>query len=285
MLGESSNRVWKLNIGGSQYVLRERLDGSPTMLVKEAYLSDLLAHHEVPAPRVLATVAAEHIGTLTTFAEGITLGRALEVLSPDDLAAAWRSTGEALRRAHEIEQPVAGEIVGDRIEPFAGGWATWAGEDVTDTLGWLREQAGMPALGEDAERFSQSMHSVLADAPIRLIHNDLLPQNIMVAPGPDGWRCTALLDWELARAGDPRWDLATLDLRPAELVPPAFYEGYGERPAEPHATIYEVLAMAWKTKAQLQGLGDWWWTPLNARLAYVANLERHLARAVPPLPT
>ena len=87
-----------------------------------------------------------------------------------------------------------------------------------------------------------------------------------------------MLDWEFARAGDPRWDLATLDLRPAHLVPEAFYDGYGAHPGEPHATIYEVLALAWKTRAQLEGRGDWSWTPLPDRLAYLRDLTEHLAR-------
>jgi hygromycin-B 7''-O-kinase len=279
-LGESTNRVWALTLGDHRYVLRQRLDGSAASVRKEAYLSGLLAARDVPAPRVLAAATGEHVAALSTYVEGVGLDQALGSLTRHELASAWRSVGDVLRGVHEIGLGTAGEIVGDRIKSFAGGWAAWSTGHLADDLVWLRDRVadGIPISAARIDRFADLARDALADAPVRLIHNDALPQNILVAPGADGWRCTGVLDWEFARAGDPRWDLATLDLRPAHLVPEAFYEGYGTHPREPHATIYEVLALAWKTRAQLEGRGDWSWTPLAARLAYLRDLAEHLAR-------
>lgn len=272
-LGESTNRVWKLTVDSDRFVVKQRLDASADLARKESYLSELLGKHDVPAPRVLSVAIGAEIGILTSFADGMRLDEAIESVPADQLASAWRSVGEAMRRAHSIELPVAGEIVGDRIEPFPGGWASWATEDLSDLLFWLANRFEVSVERQLVDRFVIVAREVLAEAPVRLIHNDALPQNFMVARQSDGdWRCTGLLDWEFARAGDPRWDIATLDLRSAGLVPDAFYEGYGSRPSEPEATIYEVLTAAWKTRAQLEGHGDWHWSPLVARCDYFRRL-------------
>jgi len=87
------------------------------------------------------------------------------------------------------------------------------------------------------------------------------------------------LDWEFARAGDPLWDVATLDFRPAGLVPIAFYAGYGQTPPEPQASVYDLLMAAWRTRAELEGHGPGWrWPPQAARLAYLRELPFRLAQ-------
>jgi aminoglycoside phosphotransferase (APT) family kinase protein len=200
-------------VGDHRYVLRQRLDGSAAAARKEAYLSGLLAARDVPAPRVLAAVTGEEVGVLSTYVEGIGLDQALRSLTRHELASAWRSVGDVLRGVHEIRLGTAGEIVGDRIEPFAAGWAAWSTGQLAEDLVWLRDQVAdsTPISAARIERFAELARDALSDAPVRLIHNDVLPQNIVVAPGTDGWRCTGVLDWEFARAGDPRSDRATLD--------------------------------------------------------------------------
>jgi hypothetical protein len=72
--------------------------------------------------------------------------------------------------------------------------------------------------------------------------------------------------------------VATLDFRPAGLVPDAFYAGYGAPPPEPQASVYDLLMAAWRTRAELQGEGAWRWPPQAARVAYVRDLPSRLAR-------
>jgi aminoglycoside phosphotransferase (APT) family kinase protein len=247
---------------------------------KEAYLSDLLQRYAVPAPRLLAAAANEYgVATLNTWLPGLRLDQALEHLSSSELDSAWRSVGVALQQAHTIDLPLAGEIIEDRIEPFEGGWARWVLADLADDISWLQTALNTPridpALLEDVRIGAME---ALADAPVRLIHNDALPQNIMVAPSSKGWFCTGWLDWDFARAGDPCWDLSTLDFRPAGLVPTAFYEGYGVRPAELEASIFDLLTATWRTRAELEHGSRWSWPPRSERIAYLRELSAHLAR-------
>jgi hypothetical protein len=119
LLGLSTSSVWALEVEGAAYVVRWRLDGDEQMTRKEAYLSGLLRRHAVPAPETLAAAAGEHgVATLSTYVPGVRLDVANETLREEERCQAWRAAGEALRRAHEIAFPAAGEIVGDRVAPF-----------------------------------------------------------------------------------------------------------------------------------------------------------------------
>jgi aminoglycoside phosphotransferase (APT) family kinase protein len=281
-LGVSTCSVWRVTAGGQPYVIRYRLDGEPQFARKEAYLSDLLHRHAVPAPRVLAIEANGYeVATLSTWLPGIGLNQALERLSLPDRDSVWHSIGAVLRRAHGIVLPMAGEIVSDRVEPFAGGWARWVLADLADDITWLHAALAVPTINQSLLiRVVAAAIDALVGAPIRLIHNDALPQNILVAPGPDGWICTGWLDWEFARAADPLWDVSTLDFRPTRLVPTAFYEGYGERMPEPQASIYDLLMATWRTRIELEQGASWDWPPQAARIDYLRNLPTHLDRLV-----
>jgi aminoglycoside phosphotransferase (APT) family kinase protein len=279
-LGVSTSSVWALDVEGAAYVVRWRLDGDEEMARKEAYLSGLLRGHGVPAPETLAVASTEEgVATLSTYLLGVRLDVANETLGEEERCQAWRAAGEALRRAHEIAFPVAGEIVGERVAPFPCSFGDHMTDSLADDLRWLQTAVGGARVNSVLlERVVAAARGALRQRPVRLLHNDALPQNVLVVPGPDGWRCSGWLDWEFARAGDPLWDVATIDFRPAGLVPDAFYAGYGATPPEPQASVYELLMAVWRTQAELEGHGAWRWPPQAARLAYLRDLPSRLAR-------
>jgi aminoglycoside phosphotransferase (APT) family kinase protein len=53
---------------------------------------------------------------------------------------------------------------------------------------------------------------LLDSRPVRLLHNDSHPWNILVDSVSGDWRVTGWLDWEFAWSGDPAWDIARLDI-------------------------------------------------------------------------
>lgn len=280
LLGVSTCAVWRLTVGDQHYVVRQRLDRNGQLAHKEAYLSDRLRRNDVPVAEVLAMVADEHgIATLNTWLKGIPLDQAMVTLSLVDLQSAWYSIGEALRRAHEICFPMAGEFVGVQIEPFPGGWAQWVLEDLADDINWLQAKLNMPQVSRSRlEQVAEAAVRALVDASVCLIHNDALPQNILVAQEAHDWICTGLLDWEFARAADPQWDISTLDFRPARLVPSSFYAGYGWQPAEPQVSLYELLMATWRTRAELEHGSHWAWPPQEVRIRYLHRLPEQIER-------
>jgi hypothetical protein len=70
--------------------------------------------------------------------------------------------------------------------------------------------------------------------PLALTHADLKHDNVVVALTPEGWR-VRVLDWEMARLGDPAWDLATLTTRLVVLG--------GDAPPWPDANVAAAAAL------------------------------------------
>ncbi|MEM7132320.1 MAG: aminoglycoside phosphotransferase family protein [Chloroflexota bacterium] len=280
LLGSSTNTVWKVEIGAHQYVVRHRLDDNLNVAEKEFFLSKVLHEHDVPAVEVLAIVANHHgVATLSSWIPGISLEQAIHDYSTMDLGRAWFSAGAILRLSHGIEFPVAGEIVGDRVEPFESVWGQWVLEGVVDDIRWLQNKLQLFQIDfRLLERVVSKAQVALENRPNRLVHNDALPQNILVHPGKNGWECTGWVDWEFARSGDPMWDLATLDFRPANLVPTAFYDGYGHHPAEPISSIYELLMGTWRIRVELEHGALWEWPPQKERLRYARDLPNQIEK-------
>ncbi|GAB3411660.1 phosphotransferase family protein [Flindersiella endophytica] len=277
----SSNDVFVVESeGGQRFVARVHGGGEdPGRLLKETWLHALLRRHDVPAPPILAAASCEgRSGTLLPWVEGVTLERVLVECSPTEQRAAWRAFGATLRRIHEIELPAAGEIVGDRVVPFSQSWGRWAtaslASDLETILGQVGDHIDDPVLDELAEAAG---HAVSLTAGSRLLHNDPLPHNAILSRGEDGsWSCAGWLDWDDARAGDPWWDVMKLDFRPAGLVPPAFYEGYGGAPDEARASVYDLLMAVWRAGATLRTGQRFDWPDTQAGIDYLMDRDNLL---------
>jgi hypothetical protein len=116
------------------------------------------------------------------------------------LAAFHRSTRDLARSA----APIAGLR---SIEPWAlcvmdGDAAAelWA---MPSTATLLREAAADPALVSGLRAARRAWR------PLALVHADLKLDNVLLESGGNGSRAV-VLDWEMARIGDPAWDLALL---------------------------------------------------------------------------
>jgi len=171
-----------------------RPGGSPQPVRREARLLRGLERVALPfrVPRFARVVETERGAVLV-----------LECLAgiPADLRAG-RTTSI---RPWELVAEVAAGVHAVELAPLAAGLGGWP----------TRRAHGQARLGELAwaEAASQPMvRAALAwlcehlppDEPARLLHGDLLGQNILLWPGSP----PALIDWEHALRGDPAYDLA-----------------------------------------------------------------------------
>ncbi|HEY7104844.1 MAG TPA: aminoglycoside phosphotransferase family protein [Acidimicrobiia bacterium] len=286
----STNHTYVLHVGGRRFVARcyrwpyegdDRLERPR----KEAWLSQSLAAAGVPVPEIVATVdARDNSGgaVLMRYVEGDLLGE-LAAARVSGLETAWADAGRALRRAHALPGPPggAGQIVGDRLEPFReGSWGEWQAANLTQHAARLAARHGSAIPVGDLRRVAEAAVDLLDERPLRLIHNDPHPWNVLAVEARGRWKCAAWLDWEFAWVGDPLWDLARLDVfRVTDIgpTPDAFFEGYGSAPEPPAYEFYVLAINLWMVNQSDDGS-----TALPATFAaartYVRDLARHLVR-------
>lgn len=280
----STNRNWVVSDGDGRYFLREYrwpFGGSDDLdrPEKEAWLGDLVRSHGVPAPRVLCRVeAAGFVASLSTFMPGSHLGDV-----PVSCASAWESAGQVLARVHKIrvgDGIRAGMITGRSVRTFAeGSWGRWQAANAVKHATAVAERGDYPVDPETVRRVYRKAIPVLDSRPVRLLHNDPHPWNILVDREGSRFRCTGWLDWEFAWAGDPAWDIARLDifrLRDIGPTPQSFTAGYGSPRLPVVSQLYEFAIMLWMSNQAATGDTVLSPTYRNAD-TYLVNADKTLA--------
>ena len=246
---------------GARYVLKEYrwpFGGSEDLdrPGKEAWLSDLVRGHGVPAPRQLSRVlAGDAVLVLREYLPGRPLGDV-----PVTCAPAWRSAGAMLASIHQIQlrpEGMAGMIVGFAVRPFAAGsWGRWHLANAVEHS-WKVARRGRYDVDPDRVRRLYTRAVPLLDSrQVRLLHNDPHPWNVLVDAAGGSWRCTGWLDWEFAWTGDPAWDVARFDifrLRDIGPAPAAFGDGYGSPRVPLVSDLYEFAIMLWMSNQDAAG--------------------------------
>jgi aminoglycoside phosphotransferase (APT) family kinase protein len=237
-------------------------------MAKEAWLLPRLRRAGVRAPEVLAADrAGADAALLLSFVDGSPLG---ELDHRPDVA--WRATGQALRAVHEADIGVTGEppglLVAGGVEAFEDGWARWHVDNTNKHAESLARSR--PELDIDVDRcvhIAESAGPLLDARPVRLIHTDANPWNVLVTDEHATW-----VDWEFAWLGDPIYDFARLTLaRKRDLgpVPDALFRGYGGNPTtDPVFEIYVLGFHLWMGNEAL--------SPLLPLQTTYANADRHL---------
>lgn len=169
----------------------------------------------VPVPRVLAAdLSGERPLALLEDMPGL---RADEVLTrfPGEAGAIGEALGEAFAQLHRLRFESPGFFVDEtlRVSPFAGD----AGENLlayARPLVWNDTAHSVLGAGLQREwwalieREAPCLSGLETEAS--LVHADANPKNALVEGRGEGWRVTALLDWEFALSGPSLMDLGNL---------------------------------------------------------------------------
>lgn len=252
-VGGLSNHNYRVDFAdGSRALLRvyrwSHDEPEPERSVKETWLHRLLYEIGVPVPHM---IVASPRCALMEWVEGERLRQVALSEVPDALEPAWYQAGAALRTAHDAKGfgSHAGEIVADRVRPFALTWADWNAREMIAHAQQLRQLDAITASQFDhIERVCARLPALLGEPAVTLVHNDAHPANVLVAQKGGRWRLAAWIDWEYAWVADPDWDLARFaffgEAQVGE-VPDSFWTGYGRRAAPIRNSIYELHMITW----------------------------------------
>lgn len=209
----------------------------------------------LPVPEPLALELGDALGSPGFLMREVAGGKAAGLFEPEPYAPHAAAIGEqlfgALGRLHRLAPDAAGIApvpVGDAIALRLDHWVRAFEADrlrpepvMTAAIAWLRA------------------HAPPAPQRVALVHGDYRSGNVLVA----GDRLLAVLDWEMAHAGDPLYDLAwVLDPlwahgsdRPAATLPAAdsiaCWQQASGLVATPEALYW------WQVFAQVMGLAIW----------------------------
>lgn len=231
--GDDPDRVERL------VVLLQRDDatsGTAARTLRQAALLDRLADRELPfeVPRVLGVIDERAGPALVETPVG---GLQLDLRTrgrPE--AAPWRIVASVAAGVHRLDPSVFGDLLPGHATRRAHALAR---------LGLLAEVDTPVA----REALTWGREHSPPDEPARLLHGDLLGQNILVFPGER----PGLIDWDRAELGDPAYDLAIVTRgarRPfqqaggLELLLEAYAEAGGAEVTSLQVHLHELALVA-----------------------------------------
>ncbi len=231
----------------------------PKQARKELALSQLVKNI-VPTPEVKyfspTNPFTGHPYMIREWIEGKRLELVAPLLTPQELSTLGRSVGETLAAIHKISFKEFGFFdenlnVADIIDPGSSGLIEFAHQ-------CLIIKNGEQRLGKDLAAklidFVASESQILDEwkEPPSLTHCDFGGSNILVAPGSDGWRVAAVLDWEFALSATPFFDFGNLLREPLGTLncfPESVESGYRSAGGQ--------LPSKWRKMSLLADLTAW----------------------------
>lgn len=165
----------------------------------------LLAEHDVAHPRVRWHDVEARVFEAPFLVQ--------DFLPGEDAAARWADLDPAERRRAMAE--TGAELARLHAIPYADTAMPWP-EEFADRLHTRVAQCrGLGVLDDRDEgriiSFYEDHRASLEGVERWLVHDDLAPENILLAHRRDGWHLQAFLDWQRARGKDPVADFVKLN--------------------------------------------------------------------------
>jgi aminoglycoside phosphotransferase (APT) family kinase protein len=218
------NTVYRVQLapGGTTMALRVYPEGSADAIHSECrILSEL--NDDLPVSHVLfADPDGRVCGQpylIYRWVDGITLNEYRRGALPSELARLAHPLGRLTARisAHpstigRAPRPVATELEAALIRLHVGLARERLGAQIADLLAGLLE--------ENAELLG----SCESDG---LVHGDYGGRNLLIAPDPEGWHVSAVLDWDAAASGSALWDVGSF-FRYSRRYDAVFTDGFAE---------------------------------------------------------
>lgn len=214
----------------------------------------------VPAPQVYffspTNQVTGHPYTIMQVVDGDRLETFVDNLDDTWIPEVGRSVGSALAAIHGVTFPSSGFLDGKlNVSTPINMGATGFVEFVRNCLG---QELVTQRLGDELPR--RLFQFVVAQAPSFdlwqgqpcLTHSDFGGSNILVARHHEGWKVSAVLDWEFAFSAHPFIDFGNLLRKPLGVVP-----GFEQAVLEGYTARGGALPEHWRKLSKLSDVTAW----------------------------
>ena len=229
--GGLANTNYRVSLAGrdapSEPIVVRFYTREPEACAREAALLRLVANR-VPVPQALyvepTTASFDYPYIALSWMDGVPLLDALPTLPAEEAPTLAAALGAVAARIGSFTFEAAGFLDADltireRLTIGPEGLRGWLGEMLAGRAG---ERLGAELTARLLRQIDRCADEAAPLAGQRaLIHADYKDGNILVRRDPDGWRVTAVLDWEFAFVGASVFDLGSL-LRREATLPPGF---------------------------------------------------------------
>jgi aminoglycoside phosphotransferase (APT) family kinase protein len=259
LTGGLTNSNYRVHLagGGGSVVLRI-FERDPAACAREAAVLGLVGA-TVPVPRVLHAEPDGHDGgppfMVMELVEGITFRELRRTADDAAVAEAAFSVGQALAGIAAHRFPRAGTF---DSELDLGPWYVDGPSPIPRLVDLLLSSPNLRrrmngALADRMHALAWGWAGRLAelDGDPRLVHADLSSTNVLVRCVDGRWRVAGVIDWELAFAGSPMWDVGSFvryDRRARPRLEPHFSRGCREGGLE--------LPAGWRALARMVDLAS-----------------------------
>jgi Ser/Thr protein kinase RdoA (MazF antagonist) len=226
--GGLANTNYRVSLAGREAPIVVRFyTREPEACAREAALLRLVAD-AVPVPQALyvepTTAHFDHPYIALSWMDGVPLLDALPTLPAEEAPALAAALGAVAARIGSFTFEAAGFLDADlsirkRLTMGPEGLRGHLGKMLAGRAGQRLGAALTERLLRQIDRCADEVAPLAGQRA--LIHADYKDGNILVRRDPDGWRVTAVLDWEFAFVGPSIFDLGSL-LRREATLPPGF---------------------------------------------------------------
>ena len=212
--GGMGSAVFAVRVGLQDVVVKIYPDVARAGMRKELWVCEYLQRHapSIPVPKVLGVDESGRLipqaFSVLTRVPGVYLRSQLSVLSEADVLAVYQQVGQTLRALHDVHLAEYGEVMAGRGRRFATN-SEFMRHGFEDGFTVFAQLGGDSSLLARLTTYVAE-RSVLMDGKScsSFCHNDGHDANLLVAPSPQGWLLTGVLDFEHAVAAEPLFDLA-----------------------------------------------------------------------------
>ncbi len=242
--------LFKVGLDNGEVVfLKEDINPSDQLSEKEAYITELLHKHGLPAPHLLACGSSCTLlpvpFIVQEFVRGQRLGDLLKITDDKDRRKIYRALGQFYKKLHAITNDHAGWIQGSgKVLPFSPTRHQY--EEVILKIGGLAVRQGLLGL-ENYDRLKRLWSENLdwlQDYPVSLVVT-AFHWTISLEKSPE-WHVTRLTDLHDALFWDAAWDLSYIKYpvfqEPLDPVMWAeFVSEYGQEPVDKRLRLYRTM--------------------------------------------